>query len=189
MSIAWASGVVLVAWPVLVWLGITRGQMSWLAPALGLLLLVRLWCLRGAAAGASPLRVLALPGTVGAAALVLASLLLRQQGWLLYYPVVINGVLLALFGLSLWQGPSLVERIARLRTPDLPTAAVAYTRRVTQVWTVFFACNGAVALHSCLAGDLDWWALWNGGIAYGLMGGLMVLEYAVRRRVIRRAGA
>ncbi len=188
VPIALVTGVVLAAWPVLIWLGITRGQMRWLAPVLGLLLLARLWSLRGAAAGASPLRALILPGTAGGAALVLASLLLRQQGLLLYYPVVVNAVLLAVFAVSLWHGRPLIERIARMRTPNLPAAAVTYTRRVTQVWVVFFALNAAVALQSCLSNDLDWWALWNGGIAYGLMGGLMVIEYGVRYRMIRRAG-
>ena len=178
----------LAAWPILIWLGITRGQMQWLAPAMGMLLLVRLWSMR-AATGASPLRALVWPGTVGAIVLVLSSLLLRDQGLLLYYPVVVNGVLLTVFGLSLWRGQSIVERIARVRTPELPAAAVIYTRRVTQMWVIFFAFNAAVALQSCFAGDLDWWALWNGCIAYVLMGGLMVIEYGVRRWVIRQGMA
>ncbi len=54
------------------------------------------------------------------------------------YPVVVNGTLLAIFAHSLIVPPTVVERLARLREPDLPAQARAYTRRVTQVWCGFF---------------------------------------------------
>ena len=34
---------------------------------------------------------------------------------------------------------SAIERIARLQHPDLPPEGVVYTRRVTQIWCVFFS--------------------------------------------------
>lgn len=187
LPLAPVTGLVLAVWPILIWLGVTGRHMHWVLPGLGVLLLVRLWSLRHRRASA--MRGVALLATIVAGVLVLASMLLRQHGLLLYYPVVINGLLLGIFGLSLWRGMPFVERIARWRTPDLPAEAVRYTYRVTQVWTVFFTFNAGVALQSCLSGNLAWWALWNGGIAYGLMGILMLGEYGVRCRVMRGGGS
>src|SRR2546423_11913745 len=39
-----------------------------------------------------------------------------------------------LFRSSLFRPPTVVERLARLRNPELPAAGVRYTRQVTQVW-------------------------------------------------------
>ena len=100
------------------------------------------------------------------------------------YPVLVNGVFLAVFATSLRFPPSIVERIARLREPDLPPAGVAYTRRVTQVWCVFFLANGAVALWTALGASNQVWFWYNGVIAYGLIGALFAGEWLVRRRVM-----
>lgn len=82
--------------------------------------------------------------------------------------------------------PSLVERLARLADPRLPAAAVAYTRNVTRVWCVFFACNALAALATCLRGDLRLWTLYNGAVSYLLIGLLMAGEWFVRRRFMSR---
>ena len=94
--------------------------------------------------------------------------------------------LLAFFALSLWQGPPVVERLARLQEPELDARAIAYTRRVTQVWCAFFLLNGGVALATALWASDATWALYNGLIAYGLMGALMGVEWLVRQRVRAR---
>src|SRR5215831_7157009 len=64
---------------------------------------------------------------------VLAAACAWGGGWvpLRLYPVLMNVVLLGVFAASLRRGPSVVERLARMREPDLPPRAVAYTRRVT----------------------------------------------------------
>ena len=62
-----------------------------------------------------------------------------------WYPVLISGFMLVLFGLSLKYGPPMVERLARLREPQLPAKAIRYTRQVTVAWSVFFFCNGLCA--------------------------------------------
>jgi uncharacterized membrane protein len=101
------------------------------------------------------------------------------------YPVLVNGALLAAFGYSLVSPPSMVERFARLSEPDLPPAAIGYTRRVTQVWCVFFVFNGAIALGTALWASQDVWALYTGVIAYVLMATLFGVEYLVRLRFKR----
>jgi len=62
----------------------------------------------------------------------------NQLNTLLFYPILVNGLMLLIFGWSLFSPPSLIERLARLQHPDLPPEGVIYTRRVTQVWCVFF---------------------------------------------------
>ncbi len=105
----------------------------------------------------------------------------------LYYPVIVNSVLLFYFGGSLWARETLVERFARLmhKGPEpFPEDAVRYTRRVTQVWCAFFLFNGAVALFTVLNGDMTLWALYNGLVSYLLMGGLAGSEYLYRKWVL-----
>ncbi|VXB49065.1 conserved membrane hypothetical protein [Pseudomonas sp. 8AS] len=104
-----------------------------------------------------------------------------------WYPVLLNGLLLSLFGLSLKFGPPLIERLARLREPDLPDVAVRYTRSVTRVWALFFLANGLVVIALNLWAPLSWWTLYTGLIAYGLMGLLFAGEWLVRQRVRRQA--
>lgn len=117
---------------------------------------------------------------VGVSAILLNSPVLLQ-----YYPVCINVLLLALFANSLVRPPSLIEQIARIKSPDLPTAAIAYTRKVTIVWCVFFALNGAMALYTVLGANLGIWAIYNSFVSYSLMGLLFAGEYLVRRQVKR----
>jgi uncharacterized membrane protein len=90
------------------------------------------------------------------------------------------------FGGSLWSDMPLVERLARLREPRLPPEGVRYTRRVTQVWCIFFVFNGSMACLTALHGDMALWTMWNGMIAYLLIGALMAGEWLVRRRVMQR---
>jgi uncharacterized membrane protein len=104
-----------------------------------------------------------------------------------FYPVAVNTVMLFVFATSLWNGPSFIERLARISEPDLPSAAVAYTRKVTVVWCLFFIGNGLIALYTALFSSFDTWALYNGAIAYGLIGLLFGVELLFRRKVKQAA--
>jgi uncharacterized membrane protein len=104
-----------------------------------------------------------------------------------WYPVLISGFMLTLFGLSLKYGPPVAERLARLSEPALPEKAIRYTRQVTVAWSVFFLCNGLLAAALTLWAPLSWWTLYNGLISYGLMGLLFAIEWLLRQRVRGRA--
>jgi uncharacterized membrane protein len=101
------------------------------------------------------------------------------------YPAAISALLLFSFGRSLFKGPPMAERLARLKHPDLSPAAVAYTRKVTIVWCVYFACNAAIALVTALWMSAGAWALYNGVISNIVLAALMGGELLVRRRVQR----
>ncbi|NBF01905.1 hypothetical protein GV819_06335 [Pseudomonas sp. Fl5BN2] len=127
------------------------------------------------------------PGSLWMAAAAIAFCLLLawfdHPALLRWYPVLISSFMLGLFGLSLKYGPPVAERLARISEPDLPEKAVRYTRQVTIAWSVFFLCNGMLAAALTLWAPLSWWTLYNGLIAYGLMGLLFAIEWLLRQRV------
>jgi uncharacterized membrane protein len=168
-----------IAYPLVVWLALGHVGPRWIAFGLAGLALARAAVTRERFWMAA-----------AAAVLLLAAIGAWTEGWvaLKLYPVVVNLALLGAFAASLRHGPSAIERLARLREPELPPAAIAYTRRVTQVWCVFFAANAAVSAATALWADAAGWALYNGLIAYLLMGLLMGGEWLVRRRVRARSG-
>jgi uncharacterized membrane protein len=109
------------------------------------------------------------------------------------YPVLVSGLLACVFSLTLHTPPPMIERLARLRTPDLDAYAIGYTRRLTEVWVGFFILNGGISAWTAFAGTLDQWMLYNGLISYILIGVLFVGEWPVRallrRRHDRRVGS
>ena len=164
-------------YPLVIWLGHGKVEPRWLA---GLLLLAAATRLPSLAISRAA-RWSALGALVLAAAAVWANALLPLK----LYPVLVNAALLTAFGYSLAAPPSMVERLARLRDPGLPPAAIAYTWRVTQVWCGFFVVNGALALGTALWASEAIWSLYTGVIAYLLMGLLFGAEYLFRIRFKR----
>lgn len=126
-----------------------------------------------------------------AGALLLASLAVWNNALLplKLYPVLVNLGMLVVFSYSLYAPPSVIERMARLSDPALPAYAISYTRRVTQVWCGFFVINGTLALLTAIWASAAVWSLYNGVLAYVLMGCLFVGEYVVRIVVRRRQRA
>ena len=172
--------VVSLAYPVVVYLALGHVSPRWIALLLVVLALARAGVTRESFwLGAAALATL----------LAAASFLGDFWGPLKLYPALVNGVMFGLFAMSLWRGPSVVERLARLREPDFPPAAVAYTRRVTQVWCGFFVVNGLVAVATALWASTAVWTLYNGLVSYVAMGALMGGEWLVRQRVRARIAA
>ena len=166
------AAVATMAYPFAVWSGLARFEPRWLA-----LVLLALAALR---AGEMRSRRAALFAGIGAGALVVATWLYNDALPLKLYPVVVNATLLAVFAASLVRPPTVVERLARLSAPGLPPEAIPYVTRVTRVWCVFFVANGAVATWTAFAASDAVWALYNGAIAYVLIGALLLGERLVR---------
>ena len=110
------------------------------------------------------------------------SMVRQDEVWLKLYPVCMNLGSFIIFAWTLKTEQSMIERFARIREPDLPIEAVAWTRTVTQVWCVFFLINALVAAYTAVFCSLSTWTWYNGFIAYVLMGGLLGGEYLLRRR-------
>lgn len=130
---------------------------------------------------ASSLRGKPLPFAFAVIAALFLLYLWNQQLAPLFYPVIMSLALAATMGLSLIYSPSLIERFARIKEPNLDNNGVRYTRKVTWLWTGFGVFNAAVAYLTILLHDRSWWTLYNGCISYMLIGLLMVGEYVVRR--------
>jgi uncharacterized membrane protein len=131
------------------------------------------------AAGFSPgqFAALGLPPLLG-----LAVLATNSETLLRLYPASISASMLILFGVTLIRPPSMVERFARLEQAELSPARVRYTRYVTEIWCLFFVANGVIAAYTAAFASREIWALYNGLIAYLLMGSLFAGERLFRRR-------
>ncbi|WP_197092461.1 COG4648 family protein [Stutzerimonas frequens] len=162
------------AYPFAVYFGIEHLSPRVFAALLGALWLARLL---------SSARAVSRATAVIALLFCLALALLDDDVLLRWYPVLINAAMLALFAGSLFVGMPVIERLARLQEPDLAEAGVRYTRQVTKVWVGFFVINGTIAAALTLWAPLAWWTLYNGLIAYLLMGLLFAGEWLVRQRV------
>ncbi|MFP5393831.1 MAG: hypothetical protein ACLGI6_20165 [Gammaproteobacteria bacterium] len=171
------AAVLTALYPLVLWFGQGRVEPRHLALLLVVLALARLPALK--VGGSARYLVAGALLLAGAAVLANAALPLKL------YPVLVNAALLAAFGASLASPQSMIERLARLREPDLPPAAVAYTRNVTKIWCGFFAVNGTIALVTALWMSAAAWSLYNGVIAYVAMGVLFGVEYLVRLRFKR----
>jgi uncharacterized membrane protein len=169
--------VITLMYPLAIWFGHGRIEPRWLAGLLVLAALTRLPSLK--------ISAVARWSVAGVLLLALSAVWVNLLLPLKLYPVLVNCALLATFGYSLLSPPSMIERFARLREPNLPPAAIGYTRRVTQVWCVFFLINGAIAFGTALWASEAVWSLYTGVISYALMGTLFVAEFLVRLRFKR----
>jgi uncharacterized membrane protein len=96
-------------------------------------------------------------------------------------PLLIHISLFYLFIQSLNTTP-MIEQFARLDFGDeLPAEIAAYCRKLTILWTVFFAANIAGCTWLAILGDDATWVLYNGLIVYLLIGALLLGEYLWRR--------
>lgn len=172
------SALALIAYPLAVYYGLSRWGITTVSGLLAVFFILRI-----VAAKQTQLKELKyigwLSGSAGILLVVLGSLF-RQQGLLLYYPVIVNILMFCLFSSSLWQRQSLIERLARLQEPNLPASGVRYTRSVTKIWCLFFVLNGTIALITCFM-PLHIWTLYNGFISYIVAGSLFGLEWLFRQ--------
>ncbi len=173
-------GGVLILYPLLVYFGLNYLGPRWLAVILLVAVGARLLLARVVAGNFGQHHSLWL--LLAAVAATLVTLVSGSVIGLKFYPVLVSLVLLMVFGVSLWRPPTVIERFARLQHADLPSYAVAYTRKVTWVWCGFFVTNGVIALSTVYASD-ELWALYNGLLSYIAIGALLAGEYPVRKWV------
>ncbi len=169
----------LVAYPFIVYFGLQLTDIRVLIFILAPLLLLRLFMMK------KTQKSMQLP-IIGGLLLLVVSFVTEQQDWLLFYPVLINSVLFFVFAYSLKVGPSMIERFAKLKQPDLPDAATPYLIKVTQIWCLFFLLNGGIAFYTATMTDIKVWSLYNGFISYLLSGLLLAGEWLYRKLWIKQ---
>ncbi len=132
---------------------------------------------------------------------IISSALLLTAGILCYitnktfflkmYSVTVSVFFLFFFGITLIKGPNMCFRFALLLDKTLAgskreKSAESYCRKVTILWCIFFVINGIIALYTVISCNDKIWALYNGGISYGIMGLIFFIEYIVRKRVEKK---
>jgi uncharacterized membrane protein len=177
-----AISALLILYPVLVYLGLSYSRISAVAILLIVVSIGRLFIKRSGMDTLGPATVLI---SAGGIVLAGAGLLRGSAEAMLYYPTLVNLVLLMVFVHSLFYPPAVITRLARIREPELPAAAVPYTRKVTVVWSVFFLLNGSASIFTAIWTTAETWTLYNGFIAYVLMAALFGGEWLVRARVMK----
>jgi uncharacterized membrane protein len=187
-----------ISYPVAAHLAILSGRPAFIAASVGLLVII---VLLGPLRRRSPWAL----GALVAAAFALYRLSTSEAANLPLFvpPVAINVFLAWVFGHTLRRGEmSQIERIVRALHPPgdvLSPEILAYARNLTRAWTGFFIMLAVVNLVLALcatpkglllaigisppvAVPLDFWSLFANLLNYLLVGGMFVLEYAIRRR-------
>lgn len=115
-------------------------------------------------------------------ALILAAALFftAEPIFLKLYPVLMNTAVAGIFFSSLFKKP-LIAVFAEKMGYVLDDAGHAYTHKATIAWGIFMSANALVSLGTVFT-HLHFWAIYNGGISYLLIGLMMLGEYCVRRK-------
>lgn len=171
--------VLTIAYPFLVYLGLSSLSPGLFGVCLAILVLLRLRMIPNI-----PKHALLL-ATMFLGFYALGILWRGSETLLLLYPALLNLSLLALFTWSLAYPPSIIERLSLAAGMHITGPGVTYTRGVTAVWCGFFLINGMLAAMTALFASRAAWALYNGLLAYLAMGLLWVAELAFRRRYKR----
>ena len=170
------------AYPVVIFFGIQFFQPRYVAMLIAFLLIVRWWTeARSIVSGMSSVYLAVFSILLLG---IIVTTITNNETMLRLYPALVNCGMLLIFGFSLKYPPSIIERFARLHEPDLTASGICYTRTVTQIWCVFFVFNGSIAVFTALYTSREIWSLYNGLIAYILMGIVFSGEWLVRRRFI-----
>ena len=166
------------AYPFLVYVGLGWLSARSLALVIGGALLVR-WLIR--LRGRDWRSLAPLAGAAAATGVFLLVVVLLDDGrYLRTLPVVVNLGLFVVFTRTLVAGPPMIERFARIQHTTLPVGAPAYCRRVTVVWSTFFALNALVILWLAVGASLAAWTVYTGIISYLLAGTLFAIELVYR---------
>jgi uncharacterized membrane protein len=170
--------VVGLGYPLLVYTGLLLVEPRVLVGAAALVLLAHaVWSWRGWTRG-DVLRV-AVPAVLVAGVLVAAAVVDDGRVFL-FVPALVNGAMLIGFARTLVRGPSMLETFARLRHPELPASRGPYLRAVTGVWCGFFIVNITISVLLALYSTLATWTVYNGILAYVLVGVLLAGERVYR---------
>jgi uncharacterized membrane protein len=170
--------VLAILYPIIAYVGLSFGSPSLVALGLIVILLLRFKFGHSLVLDKTYIRLF-----IATVILVLGySLITDSSQGIRFYPVVTSLLFFSIFALSLWSKQSIVERIARIREPDLPASAISYTRKVTVCWCGFFLVNGGIAFYTAVYSDIATWTLYNGLISYCLMAVVAGVEWLVRKK-------
>lgn len=165
--------VILALYPIFVFFGLRVLPPGVVGLVLAVLLMIRFGVIRLTE------RSTALPGFIVLFLYAAASALLGSTQMLLYYPVLVNALLLVLFAGSLRSKEPLLIRIVRARGTPVGEHASRYLTRLTAIWAGFFLVNGLVSVWTTTT-SMEIWTIYNGVISYLIIGVLASAEWIYR---------
>lgn len=171
----------IVAYPIGVYFGLRVLPPGFLGLVLAVLLLLRFGVI------APGERAMLLPLLLPLLAYALLAAVMGSEGLLLFYPVLVNAGMFWIFAWSLRSETPILLRIVRARNIRMSRYAPRYLYWLTVVWAGFFVLNGAIAAWT-ITQPLKTWAVYNGLIAYVLIGALIVGEWLFRIHYKKRKG-
>ena len=170
-----------IIYPFLVYFGLIYFNLRYVILLLGFIFLLRFFFISSTQrAKKSPFKMTSLLAIILGLGICVLGLIINNPLIVKLYPVLMNLLFLGVFLNSYVHPPTIVERLARITTPDLPLAAVYYTQKVTLVWCMFFCINALVSAYTVFFCSIHVWAIYNGFIAYLIIGFIFIVEYIVR---------
>jgi len=132
-------------------------------------------------------RSIVLPGFIVLFLYAATSALLGSTQMLLYYPVLVNALLLVLFAGSLRTKEPLLNRVVRARGTPIGEHTARYLTRLTAIWAGFFLVNGLIAVWTTTS-SIETWTIYNGIISYLFVAVLASGEWIYRGYYKKRYG-
>ena len=172
---------VIVAYPLGVYFGLKVMPPSFLGLVLAVLIALRFGIIRPEE------RRILMPLLAGFLAFAITAAIVGSEKVLLFYPVLVNASLFVLFAWTLRSGEPLLLRMVRARGMKMSRYGPAYLYYLTLIWAGFFLLNGAVAAWTTTQ-SLEVWTIYNGLVAYILIGVLIGAEWLFRIYYKKRKG-
>lgn len=115
--------------------------------------------------------------------IVIASLVMDSKLALQAVPVLVNLLLMLVFGRTLLPGREpLITRFHRvIGDGEAPADIISYTRALTAVWTAVFAVLAVLSIALAVFASHATWSLFTNGVNYLVVGALFVGEYFFRK--------
>lgn len=184
VAVAVVNAILVILYPIAVWVGLTYLGARAVSFIVLALLVPTLAIRLRKADRATFWTVVRVP--IAILVLVVLGATTDDSRFVLAMPVLVNTVLLFTFAETLRSGQvPIIERFARMVEKELSPEKQAHCRRWTGAWCGFFVVNGGTALALGLLAPVSWWATYNGGIAYALMGLMFAGEFVMRKATFR----
>lgn len=172
-------GALSITYPVLVYFGLQRFEPKILGLTFVFVYLVRLLITSTSAKA----RIVICLAAAGVAVLVWG---VNSERLLVLVPVIINFVFCGVFLHSLFQPPTIPAKFARRSHGELDDELIRYTDGVTYLWIGFFIINGSIAAFTAFFTSRETWTLYNGFIAYILIGLVFLGELGYRNFIYKK---
>jgi uncharacterized membrane protein len=179
--------ILIVVYPFLIYFGINYFNFRYMILLLGFIFFLRIILLsQKRKKFNTPMKIVSILTTIIGLMVCIIGLCVDNPIIIKLYPVCINLLFLGVFLYSYIYPPSIIEKLARVTNPDLPTQAINYTHKVTLVWCIFFTINATISTYTVFFCSLHTWTIYNGLIAYFLIALIFIVEYVIRLFVKRK---